>query len=289
MALEFVLIPRGTYELGSFNFYSEEAPVYRATVNDFYIASTPLTNSEFAKFVNDTGYITTAEQPPDEGESTKPGSLVFTPSSGPVDLRDWRNWWRWQEGASWKSPKGPGSSIEDLQNHPVTHVSFIDALAYCEWSQTRLPTEQEWEIASRGKLDQQNFSWGNIDQNPAELLANTWQGSFPWKNDGALGWKGTSPVGIFPPNGYGLFDMTGNVWEWTSSAWTTNHEAKQEEMAKPCTCGCSPTKPGEAITVKGGSHLCSIDYCFRYRPAARSSQATDASTSHLGFRVVKNQ
>ena len=288
--LDFVKIPAGRYLLGSRDFYPEESPPFAVDSGEFEMATTPVTNRQFATFVAATGWITEAEKIPllsGNRQETNPGSMVFQPTDGPVDLTDWRNWWRWVPGASWKNPNGSGSSIDHIMEHPVTHVAYADALGFCEWAGVRLPSEVEWEIAARGGLHNAAFAWGDADQNSSNLLANTWQGSFPWKNTGAGGWRGTSPVATFPANHYGLFDMTGNVWEWTSSAWTTTHAANSEISSLGCRCGCSTTSSQAAMVIKGGSFLCSIDYCFRYRPAARSSQTTDSSLSHLGFRVTK--
>ena len=286
---KFSLIPAGTYVLGSNNFYPEEAPQFEHSISEFWMSRTPVTNSEFLEFVNQTGYVTTAELPPAEDVNASPGSLLFRETPGPVNLNDWRQWWEWVPGITWRNPQGLETPIDQFLNHPVTHVSYVDAQAYCEWAQVCLPTEEEWEIAARGGLQNESFSWGSTNQTPRNLMANTWQGSFPWRNTGALGWHRTSPVGIFPPNGYGLFDVPGNVWEWTRTPWVSSHDSAVQAQVQKCSCGCSPVSSGEMMTVKGGSHLCSIEYCFRYRPAARSSQSVSATTSHLGFRIVKYQ
>jgi formylglycine-generating enzyme required for sulfatase activity len=288
----FATIPAGQYRLGSTEFYPEEGPEYTVDVDEFALSIAPITNHQFAAFVAETNWVTDAERTASllrVDDEHGPGSMVFTPTDGPTDLSDWRNWWRWVPGASWRAPQGPESSIENVLDHPVTHVSFDDATAFCEWADVRLPTESEWEVAARGGLVGAAFTWGATDHHGTALRANTWQGNFPWKNDGALGWCGTSPVGTFPPNDYGLVDMAGNVWEWTSSPWTADHTKENQVAGSGCGCGCTSGISDEAFVLKGGSFLCSIDYCFRYRPAARSSQTRDSSTSHIGFRVAKIQ
>ncbi len=273
----------GLLLMGATTHYPEEGPVREVRVAPFRIDVRQVTNAQFAAFVEETGYVTVAERPvelPGHGPRA-PGSLVFTPTAGPVDLGDWRQWWRWVEGACWSAPQGPGSDVEDRADHPVVHVSHHDALAYAQWAGRRLPTEAEWEYAARGGLVQATYSWGEDDPDPTHLRANTWQGAFPYLNTGAAGWVGTSPVGSFEPNGFGLFDMTGNVWEWTSSRWTDNHAAPA--------CGCAPVADDgheESYVLKGGSHLCAPEYCLRYRPAARSRQSADSATTHIGFRCA---
>lgn len=290
-SIDVVELRGGTFRMGSSAFYAEEAPGVDRTVAAFAIGRTPVTNEQFATFVSATGYVTTAERPLDPADfpqatselDTNPGSLVFTPTVGPVDLSDWRQWWRWVPGACWRAPFGPGSNVDGKHNHPVVQVSFEDASAFCDWAGFRLPTEVEWEFAARGGLDGATYAWGEEPQHVGQLKANTWQGSFPWRNAGARGWEGTSPVGAFAENGYGLVDMTGNVWEWTSTEWSATHRESP-------TCGCSPRpaapSEAEARVAKGGSHLCAPEYCLRYRPAARTRQTIDSSTTHMGFRVA---
>ncbi|RQP11429.1 MAG: formylglycine-generating enzyme family protein [Microbacteriaceae bacterium] len=287
---EFVALSGGTFRMGSDAFYAEEGPVHEAHVGPFAIAAHAVTNVEFADFVDSTGYVTIAERPLDPADfpgaelvSLEPGALVFTPTDGPVDLRDWRQWWRWVPGACWRHPRGPESSIEGLETHPVVQVAFADAVAYAQWAGARLPTEVEWEFAARGGLDGATFAWGETPNDGT--LANTWQGSFPYRNEGAMGWVYTAPVGSFPPNGYGLFEMTGNTWEWTSTPWASRH------MASGCGCGCGPSSRANGArsrVLKGGSHLCAPEYCLRYRPAARSEQAEDSATTHIGFRLARD-
>lgn len=252
---------------------------------------------EFARFVEATGYRTTAEQPLDAtqfpqltDEERRPGSMVFTQTSGPVDLGDWRQWWRWVEGADWQHPTGPHSGIQELPDHPVVQVSYFDAQAYASWARKRLPTEVEWEFAARGGLNQATFSWGDHADDDT-LLANHWQGRFPYLNTGAAGWVGTSPVGTFPPNGYGLSDVTGNVWEWTSDVYAPRHLPPGQGAPERGDRAALPLRPGAdnepRRVLKGGSHLCSPEYCLRYRPAARSPQSDDTSMTHIGFRCVR--
>jgi sulfatase modifying factor 1 len=292
-----VALPGGSFWMGS-DFYPEEGPVHQEWVNPFELDRYAVTNRRFAEFVAATGYLTIAERPLDPAmfpgaalQSVEPGSLVFTPTAGPVDLGNWRQWWSWVVGASWLHPEGPGSSIEGRQDHPVVQVAFEDANAFATWTGQRLPTEVEWEYAARGGLDQALFAWG--DEPNDGMRANSWQGRFPYLNAGAGtgSWVGTAPVGSFPSNGFGLYEMTGNSWEWTSSYWT-------DRLQDPVTtCLCSPDSargdsiaPGAVVprrVLKGGSHLCAPEYCLRYRPAARSAQTEDSSTTHLGFRCAR--
>jgi formylglycine-generating enzyme required for sulfatase activity len=279
--------------MGSTQFYPEEAPVHTATVGAFAVERHPVTNAQFAAFVADTGYITVAEQAPDPAlypgaavQDLVPGALVFQPSSGPVDLRDWRQWWAWVPGADWRHPLGPGSEIDDRLDHPVVQVAYPDAAAYARWAGRRLPTEAEWEYAARGGATTTVYAWGEDATPGGQLMANTWQGRFPYRNDGALGWVGTSPIGTFPPNGFGLVDMIGNVWEWTATQFSAHH--RLDDPIESC-CGPSSPDPSVNQTLKGGSHLCAPEYCHRYRPAARSPQSQDSATTHIGFRCVVSQ
>jgi formylglycine-generating enzyme required for sulfatase activity len=284
-----VWLPGGEFTMGSDAFYPEEAPVRRVAVaGGFWIDERPVTVGEFRRFVKATGYVTVAERPLDGAEYPDadpkmlvPGSLVFRPSRGPVDLSDVRNWWAYVPDASWERPEGPASDTYTRGRHPVTQVAYEDACAYATWAGKALPTEAEWEYAARGGLDGAAFAWGDEFAPGGLPMANTWQGEFPWQNLLTDGYAGTSPVGSFPPNGYGLFDMIGNVWEWTHDEPGTNGAPR-----RPC---CTPTEPGEHIprrVIKGGSHLCAPNYCLRYRPAARQFEAVDTSTSHIGFRCV---
>lgn len=299
-------LPGGTFRMGSDSHYPEEAPAHDVAVSGFWIDRTPVTNRQFAEFVAATGHVTLAETPPRaedypgaQPEMLKAASLVFTPPPGPVRLDDWSQWWTWTFGACWKQPMGPGSSIEGLENHPVVHIACPDAEAYAAWAGKALPTEAEWEYAGWGGRSGHQFAWGDDLVPGGRHMANIFQGDFPWRNSAEDGFERTSPVGSFPPNGFGLSDMIGNVWEWTQDWYAPGHEAV--DPAKPC---CIPTDPrGGAIAgshdphlpeiriprrvLKGGSHLCTPDYCRRYRPAARHAQTIDSSMGHLGFRCIR--
>ena len=231
-------IPGGTFAMGSDLHYPEEAPVREVTVDGFWMDEHPVTNLEFLRFVKATGHVTLAEQPPDPAQypGAKPemlvaGSVVFEKSAGPVDLTNHFNWWTWKPGADWRHPEGPESTLHGRERHPVVHVAFRDAEAYAAWAGKELPTEAEWEFAARGGLDGAEFAWGDELMPKGKAMANTWQGEFPHENTLVDGYEGTSPVGAFPPNGYGLVDMTGNVWEWTTDWYASSHEP-----ASPC-CG----------------------------------------------------
>ena len=292
MVTELVELPGGSFRMGSTSFYPEEAPIHTATVAAFAIERHPVTNAQFAEFVADTGYLTVAERPLDPAlypgvseQDLLPGALVFRPTPGPVDLQDWRQWWDWAPGACWRRPLGPDGSVDavtDRADHPVVQVAYTDAAAYARWAGRRLPTELEWEYAACGGTGT-TYAWGDESMPGGRLMANTWQGRFPYRNAGALGWTGTSPVGAFPPNAFGLVDMIGNVWEWTTTPYSAHHTGE----AKGC---CTPPgrdpDPSVNQTLKGGSHLCAPEYCHRYRPAARSSQSQDSATTHIGFRCV---
>jgi formylglycine-generating enzyme len=294
MVTELVDLPGGSFRMGSTSFYPDEAPEYTATVAAFGIERHPVTNAQFAEFVSATGYVTVAERPLDpalypgvEPEDLLPGGLVFRPSAGPVDLRDWRQWWDWAPGACWRHPFGPDTTVEDRPDHPVVQVAYPDALAYAQWAGRRLPTEAEWEYAARGGASTV-YAWGDEMAPAGRLMANTWQGRFPYRNDGALGWVGTSPVGAFPPNAFGLLDMIGNVWEWTTTRYSPHHSPG---ATKGCCTPDDPRQPNPSVnqTLKGGSHLCAPEYCHRYRPAARSPQSQDSATTHIGFRCVADR
>lgn len=276
--------------MGSTSFYPEEAPIHTVTVGPIAVERHPVTNAQFAEFVAVTGYVTVAEQPIDptlypgaDPGDLCPGAMVFRPTAGPVDLRDWRQWWRWVPGASWCHPFGPDSDVRDRGDHPVVQVAYPDATAYARWTGRRLPTEAEWEYAARAGSTT-TYSWGDEATSEGRLMANTWQGSFPYRNDGALGWVGTSPVGTFPPNAFGLVDMIGNVWEWTATEYSAHH--RLDRPPKSCCAPSGPADPSVNQALKGGSHLCAPEYCHRYRPAARSPQSQDSATTHIGFRCV---
>jgi len=297
-------IPARTFRMGSDHHYPEEAPAHRVTVDGFWIDVAPVTNAEFARFVDATGHVTFAEIAPKaedypgaSPEMLVPASVVFVAPQGRVALHDHFQWWQFLAGANWRHPQGPGSSIEGMEAHPVVHVAARDVEAYAAWAGKALPTEAEWELAARGGLDDQEYAWGDEFAPGGVSLANTWQGEFPWQNSATDGWLGTSPVGAYPPNGYGLLDMIGNTWEWTADWYRPRHPA---DVAKACCipenprggpeeASFDPAQPQVRIArrvMKGGSHLCAPNYCRRYRPAARMAQPVDTSTSHLGFRCV---
>jgi formylglycine-generating enzyme len=303
-----VEIPAGRFRMGSSEFYAEEGPVRDVEVASFSIDRGPVTVAQFARFAEQTGYVTVAECEPDAADYPEadpallvPGSAVFQPTPGPVPLDDPSRWWAYVPGADWRHPWGPGSDNSQRQDHPVNQVAYEDAVAFADWAGKELPTEAEWEYAARGGIDGAVFAWGDAQRPGDELMANSWQGDFPWRNTGAKQWRGTSPVGLFPANGYGLYDATGNVWEWTTDYYSPRG-AGTEALDRPC---CGPPvnprvdtpeasydvgRPGAHIprrVVKGGSHLCAPSYCLRYRPAARQPEAIDTSTSHIGFRCVR--
>ncbi|MCB0934195.1 MAG: formylglycine-generating enzyme family protein [Mycobacterium sp.] len=289
MLTELVELPGGSFRMGSTSFYPEEAPIHTATVAAFAIERHPVTNRQFAEFVDATGYVTVAERPLDPAlypgvaeEDLRPGALVFRRTPGPVNLSDWRQWWDWAPGAHWRAPFGVGSDIAGREDHPVVQVAYPDAGAYAAWAGRRLPTEAEWEYAARAGSTT-TYAWGDEPRVDGRLMANTWQGRFPYRNDGALGWVGTSPVGTFASNGFGLVDMIGNVWEWTTTKYSGHHQLAQSNSCCPTS---SEPDPGLIQALKGGSHLCAPEYCHRYRPAARSPQSQDSATTHIGFRCV---
>jgi formylglycine-generating enzyme required for sulfatase activity len=294
-----VRISGGSFAMGSADFFPEEQPVQRVRVDSFWIDPHPVTNAAFRRFVKQTGYVTVAERAPAAEdypdalpESLIPGALVFRPTKGPVPLDIWRRWWRYVPGACWRHPRGPGSTLDGLDRHPVTQVAYEDAEAYAAWAGRQLPTEAEWEYAARGGLDSATYAWGDEFEPTGRRLANVWAGAFPWQfhhGRGQTPEPGTTAVGTYAPNGYGLYDMTGNVWEWTGDYFRLRH------LAQTC---CAPANPSADTpesaaaqrfarhVVKGGSYLCAANYCLRYRPAARQGQTADTATCHLGFRCV---
>ncbi len=294
-----VELPAGRFRMGSDRFYPEERPEREVSVDGFWIDRHPVTVAEFRRFVKATDHVTWAEHAPVADdypdaapELLVPGSLVFLKTSGPVDLHDHLNWWRWAPGADWRHPDGPESTVGGRERHPVTHVSHGDAVAYAEWAGKSLPTEAEWEYAARGGLEAADFTWGDEFAPKGRMMANTWQGEFPWQNLLLDRYEGTSPVETYPPNGHGLYDMAGNVWEWTDDYFTLPPSG----AAPSC---CAPHNPRESQSpavpagerfarrvIKGGSHLCAPNYCLRYRPAARQGETVDTTTSHIGFRCV---
>jgi len=297
-------IPGGMFRMGSDRHYPEERPVHRVLVDSFWMDRHLITNEDFSRFVEATKYVTFAERLPDPAdypgalpEMLYAGSMVFTKPPGPVDRSQIGNWWSYMKGADWRHPYGPDSSLAGRERHPVVHVANCDAEAYAAWAGKELPTEAEWEFAARGGLDGASYAWGEEFIPGGRLMANTWQGEFPWQNRVEDGYEGTSPVGKFPENGYGLYDMIGNVWEWTTDWYRPGHEG---DAAKAC---CVPRNPrGAAMetsydprqpeigiprkVLKGGSHLCAPNYCRRYRPAARFPEPVDTSTCHVGFRCI---
>jgi formylglycine-generating enzyme required for sulfatase activity/uncharacterized membrane protein YkvA (DUF1232 family) len=302
---DMVWIPAGTFQMGSQDFYPEERPVHEVNVDGFWMDRYIITNEKFGHFVEATGYVTVAERPLNPAdypgappENLAPGALVFHKTRGPVDLTDYTNWWVWAPGTSWRHPFGPHSSIDGIEQHPVVHIAYEDAEAYARWVGKELPTEAEWERAARGGLEGKRFTWGDEHFPDGKAMANSWQGEFHWQNLLLDRFEGTSPVGSFPANGYGLFDMAGNVWEWTSDWYVHNHA---DEVVQAC-CGPAvnpriasleksydPRQPNVRIprrVVKGGSHLCAPNYCLRYRPAARQPQMIDTGMSHIGFRCI---
>jgi len=304
---DMIWIPGGTFRMGSDKHYAEETPVHSVTVGGFWIDRTPVTNRQFRAFVSATGHVTFAEIAPDVKNypgalphMLRPGSLVFNPPKHPVDLGDWSQWWTFKFGADWRRPYGPRSSLSGLNDHPVVHVAYSDALAYAKWAGKDLPTEAEWEFAARGGFDGAEFAWGAEFTPDGKPMANTWQGGFPRENLRLDGYERTSPVTAFPPNGYGVHDMIGNVWEWTSDWYSPRHEADAQKACcvprnprgGPQDASYDPCQPAIKIprkVLKGGSHLCAPNYCRRYRPAARHPEPVDTSTSHVGFRCVVRQ
>ena len=301
---DMVWVPGGTFLMGSEEFYPEEHPVHPVAVDGFWMDQHPVTVAEFRGFVDATGHVTVAERAPDPSDYPDadpallvPGSLVFRQPPGPVPLDDVRNWWAWVLGACWRHPLGPGSGVTGCERHPVVHISHADAEAYAAWAGKELPSEAEWEFAARGGLEGAVFPWGDEFAPGGRLMANTWQGEFPWQNLGKGRFGGTSAVESFGPNGYGLYDVVGNVWEWTSDYFTPRH---RNEARDSCCAPRNPRvtnpersyghgEPGGHIprrVIKGGSHLCSPNYCLRYRPAARQGEAVDTSTCHIGFRCL---
>jgi len=299
---DMVWIAGGRFLMGSDKHYPEEAPAHNVSVGGFWIDPYTVTNDDFKRFVRETGYVTLAEKPAKaedypgaKPELLEPSSVVFKRPTTTVDMRNAYNWWTYVKGADWRHPRGPGTSTHGLGRHPVVHVAFEDAEAYAAWAGKELPTEAEWEFAARGGLDGAEYAWGEGFKPDGKPMANTWQGRFPYENVLEDGYEWTAPVGRFPANGYGLFDMAGNVWEWTTD-WFQNHDKIQKSC---CTldnprggdrdASFDPRDPLVRIprrVMKGGSYLCAPDYCHRYRPAARMAQPVDTSTCHLGFRCI---
>ncbi|WP_319454449.1 MULTISPECIES: formylglycine-generating enzyme family protein [unclassified Mycobacterium] len=287
---DLVWIPAQTALLGSDAHYPEEAPTREVAVDGFWMQRHQVTNAQFAGFVDATKYVTVAERPlnPDDypgapRENLQPGSMVFHRTTGPVDVRHLDQWWTWTPGACWNHPRGPKSSLRNREQHPVVHVAFDDAQAYADWAGLALPTEVQWETAARGGLRGAAYTWGDEPEPAGQRLANYWHGEFPYLPD--TGYGATRPVGSFPANGYGLHDMAGNAWEWTTDWWA------DDRSVESCCAADSydPNQPQFEIgrrVVKGGSFLCADSYCLRYRPAARRPQMVDTGMSHIGFRCI---
>jgi formylglycine-generating enzyme required for sulfatase activity len=305
-AKDMVWVPGRTFQMGSdLAQYPEEGPPHQVTVGGFWIDKYTVTVDEYRQFVRETGYKTIAERTPDpayypdvDPSVLVPGSMVFHKATGPVALNNLTNWWSWVPGACWKHPEGPRSNVSKRGKHPVVHVAWEDVTAYAAWAGKDLPTEAEWECAARGGLEGKMFTWGDEERPRNRIMANHWQGEFPRVNLKQDGYEGTAPVGMFPPNGYGLHDMAGNVWEWTSDFYTSRHP---EAATHACCVPVNPrvvtpdgsydqNDPGASHiprrVIKGGSHLCAPNYCLRYRPAARQPQMVETGMAHIGFRCV---
>jgi formylglycine-generating enzyme required for sulfatase activity len=297
-----VWVPGGAFLMGSDHHYREEAPAHRVSVDGFWMDQYTVTNEQFRAFVEATGHVTLAEQAPNpadypgaQPELLVPASVVFRKPPHRVDLRNHYNWWTYVPGADWRHPQGPDSSLQGLDQHPVVHIAYEDAEAYARWVGKELPTEAEWEFAARGGLDGATYAWGEEFAPEGRQMANTWQGEFPIENLMLDGFEGTAPVGSFPPNGYGLYDTIGNVWEWTTDWYEDRHRITSACCTIDNPWGSDrersydPQQPTIRIprkVMKGGSHLCAPNYCRRYRPPARMAQPVDTSTCHLGFRCI---
>jgi sulfatase modifying factor 1 len=310
-----VWIPGGTFLMGSDQHYPEEAPAHDVTVDGFWMDQYTITNAQFARFVAETGYVTVAERPLDpaaypgaDPELLVPGGLVFQRQTHPVDLRDATQWWAYVPGANWRHPQGPGSTLVRRERHPVTQVAYEDAEAYASWAGKTLPSEAEWERAARGGREDAIYTWGDEFLPGKRLMANVWIGPFPHQTLRPDQHIGTMAVGSFPPNDYGLYDMAGNVWEWTSDWYAAGHEEAHEDSHEhshaagehACCAPVNPRGPAREASydpaqpavriprkaLKGGSYLCAANYCLRYRPAARTPEMVDTATSHIGFRCI---
>ena len=302
-AADMVWIPAGTFTMGSDRHYREEAPARDVSVDGFWMSSTPTTNAQFAEFVQTTGYVTVAQRPLDPAdypgapiENLVPGSMVFVPTSGPVDLRHLSQWWVWTPGASWRHPEGPHTTIDHRSDHPVVHLAVEDAQAYADWKGLALPTEAQWERAARGLANGASYTWGDEPESGDTPRANYYHGAFPYRAE--PGYGTTTPVGTFPPNDFGLVDMAGNVWEWTSDWYAEKRFADDDSCCIPSNPrggseqdsldANQPQFPIPRRVIKGGSFLCADEYCLRYRPAARRPQPIDTGMSHIGFRCAFN-
>ena len=293
---DMVHIHGGAFEMGARPMHREEGPARTTHVGDFWIDRTEVTNAQFARFVRATGYVTQAERPLDpkaypglSSDLLKPSAVVFVGSSDP-ERSDPGQWWRVIPGADWRHPQGPGSTIDGKDALPVVQVGWDDAMAYARWLGRDLPTEAEWEYAAQGGKGATRFVWGDAPLDPAKPQANVWQGVFPSLDTGQDGYKARSaPVGCFPPNGYGLYDMAGNVWEWTRDWYRPNLDpgSASDPRGPDVAQAYDPGDPGQRKhVIKGGSVLCSPDFCYRYRPAAREAGPSDTGENHIGFRTV---
>jgi formylglycine-generating enzyme required for sulfatase activity len=293
---DMVWVPGGAFRMGD-AFFGDAQPVHAVRVDGFWMDRHEVTNEEFARFVAATGYVTLAERKPDPktlppdapAEGFQAGSIVFTPPDQDVDLNDVRQWWRYVPGANWRHPEGPGSDLKGREQHPVVHTCWYDAMAYAKWAGKRLPTEAEWEFAARGGLDQKPYCWGDDLKPGGKWMANVWQGRFPSQNTKEDGFERTAPVGSFPANGYGLYDMAGNVWEWCLDWYRPDYyEHSPRDNPRGPDASFDPQEPGTPKRVqRGGSFLCSDQYCVRYRPGGRGKGGVDSAQSHLGFRCIR--
>jgi sulfatase modifying factor 1 len=305
-----VWIPGGEFTMGTDEeeAYPSERPAHRVKVDGFWMDATEVTNRQFLEFVRATNYVTVAERPVDWEQlktqlppdtpkppdiNLQPGSIVFNPPDRPIPLNNAEVWWKWTVGANWRHPSGPGSTVDDKMDHPVVHVAWEDAAAYAKWAGKRLPTEAEWEFAARGGLESKRYAWGDEFRPAGKILANVWQGSFPDRDLREDGFSGASPVKTFPPNGYGLYDMIGNLWEWCDDWYRAD---VHETLAAGGLCenplspkeSWDPTSPySKRRVTKGGSYLCAENYCVNYRPSARRGTDWDTGLPHVGFRCVK--
>ncbi|RIX76888.1 formylglycine-generating enzyme family protein [Acidovorax cavernicola] len=295
-----VAIAGGRFRMGSDEGYPEERSVHEVRVDAFAIDRHEVTNAQFARFVQATGYVTRAERAPEAADfpaaaadRLAPGAAVFVPPRKGEHLRGAYAWWRWMPGADWRHPAGPGSDIRGRGNHPVVQVAFEDAQAYAKWLGRELPTEAQWEYAARGGLDGATYPWGNTPETRTRPMANTWQGRFPFGDQGTDGRKGSAPVGCYAANGYGLVDVVGNAWEWTRDLYKAEHDVRAVENPMVVSLNAEGTATTAATTnaarvIKGGSFLCAPDFCVRYRPASRQPQEATLGAMHVGFRTVLN-